>query len=81
MEEIKRRWYVGIDLGKQEYTMAVIGRNGKMGIHQGKTSDRGRQALYQLLEKSDKVALEAGNLAFIKRGTFDLRSRLSIHGA
>ena len=41
-----------------------------MNIHQGKTSDRGRQSLYQLLERSDKVALEAGNLAFIKRGTF-----------
>jgi len=64
MEEEKRR-YVGIDLGKREYTMAIIGRNGKMSVHQGKTSDQGRQALYRLLEKSDKVALEAGNLAFI----------------
>jgi transposase len=36
-----------------------------MGIHQGKASDHGRQALYRLLEKGDKVALEAGNLAFI----------------
>jgi transposase len=64
MEAEKRR-YVGIDLGKREYTMAVIGRNGKMTIHQGKTGIQGRQALYRLLEKSDKVALEAGNLAFI----------------
>jgi len=45
--------------------MAIIGKNGKMSIHHGKTSDRGRQALYRLLEESDKVALEAGNLAFI----------------
>jgi len=64
MEEEKRR-PVGIDLGKREYTMAIIGKNGKMKIHQGKTSIQGRQALYRLLTASDKVALEAGNLAFI----------------
>lgn len=45
--------------------MAIIGKNGKMSIHHGKTSIQGRQALYRLLEKNDKVALEAGNLAFI----------------
>jgi len=64
MEETKRR-YVGIDLGKRAYTLAIINRNGTMSMHQGKTSEQGRQALYHLLEKSDKVALEAGNLAFI----------------
>jgi transposase len=64
MEEEKRR-YVGIDLGKREYTMAVIGRNGKMTIHHGKTCIQGRQALYRLLEPTDKIALEAGNLAFL----------------
>ena len=63
--EAERRRFVGIDLGKREYTMAIIGKNGKMKIHQGKTSIQGRQALYGKLEKSDKVALEAGNLAFI----------------
>jgi len=64
MEEEKRR-HVGIDLGKREYTMAVIGKNRKMTIHHGKTCIQGRQALYRLLEPTDKVALEAGNLAFI----------------
>jgi hypothetical protein len=64
MEGQKRR-YVGIDLGKREYTMAIIGKNGKMSIHHGKTSIQGRQGLYRLLEKSDKAALEAGNMAFI----------------
>ena len=64
MEEEQRR-YVGLDLGKREYTMAIIGKNGKMSIHQGKTSNQGRQALYRKLEQTDKVALEAGNLAFI----------------
>ena len=63
MTEEKRR-YVGIDLGKREYTMAIVGKNGKMSIHLGKTSEQGRQALYKKLEKTDKVALEAGNLAF-----------------
>jgi len=64
MEEGKRR-FVGIDLGKREYTMAIIGKNGKMKLHQGKTSTQGRKAMYRLLERSDKVAVEAGNLAFI----------------
>jgi transposase len=56
---------VGIDLGKREYTMAIIGKKGKMSIHQGKTSIQGRHSLYRILEKGDKVAIEAGNLAFI----------------
>jgi transposase len=56
---------VGIDLGKREYTLAIIGKNGKMSIHSGKTSVQGRASLYRLLEKDDKVALEAGNLSFI----------------
>ncbi|MDR2476170.1 MAG: hypothetical protein LBD18_00080, partial [Treponema sp.] len=64
MEQRKRR-YVGIDLGKREYTMAIIGMNGKISIHTGKTSIQGRQALYKRLEAGDKVALEAGNVAFI----------------
>ena len=64
MEEGKRR-FVGIDLGKREYTMAIIGTNSKMKVHHGKTSIQGREALYAKLEKNDKVALEAGNLAFI----------------
>ena len=73
MEGNKRR-YVGIDLGKREYTMAVIGKNGKMSIHHGKTSIQGRQALYRMLEKDDKVALEAGNLAFIMAGEIQERT-------
>ena len=64
MEEGKRR-FVGIDLGKREYTMAIIGKNEKMSVHHGKTSIQGRNALYQRLESTDKVCLEAGNLAFI----------------
>ena len=63
--KVEKRRFVGIDLGKREYTMAVIGKTGKMTHHHGKTSIQGRQALYRLLERGDKVALEAGNLAFI----------------
>jgi hypothetical protein len=45
--------------------MAIIGMNGKMSIHRGKTSIQGWQALYKQLEAGDKVALEAGNVAFL----------------
>ena len=45
--------------------MAIIGKNGKMSTHTGKTSNQGRQALYKRLEPNDKIALEAGNRAFI----------------
>jgi transposase len=64
MKEEKHR-YVGIDLGKRTYTMAVVGKNGKVTMSNGKTTAEGRQGLYRKLEGSDKVALEAGNLAFI----------------
>ena len=63
--EAERRRFVGIGPGKRGYTMAIIGKNGKMSIHHGKTSVQGRQALYGKLEKSGKVAPGAGNLAFI----------------
>jgi transposase len=45
--------------------MAVIGKTGKVSHSNGRTDSEGRAALYGKLEKSDKVALEAGNLAFI----------------
>jgi transposase len=64
MKSEKRR-YVGIDLGKRTYTMAVIGKTGKASHSNGRTDSEGRAALYRKLEKGDKVALEAGNLAFI----------------
>ena len=62
MKAEKRR-FVGIDLGKRDWTMAVIGE--KMKDYHGKTSAYGRQALLRLLKQSDKVALEAGNLSFV----------------
>lgn len=71
--------YVGIDLGKRTWVMRMVTRTGKLvknaqggeepeekvGQYQGKTTAEGRARLYQKLRPTDKVALEAGNLAFI----------------
>ena len=56
--------FVGIDLGKRTYEVAFVGENGKVTMSNGKTFVAGRQALYKKLRPQDKVALEAGNLAF-----------------
>jgi transposase len=61
-KETKR--FVGIDLGKRTYTLAVINEGGKVTPSNGKTTPEGRQALYRKLERTDRVAIEAGNLAF-----------------
>ena len=55
--------YVGIDLGKRTYEVAIVGKSGVQKSN-GKTCTAGRQALYKKLRPEDKVALEAGNLAF-----------------
>jgi transposase len=57
--------FVGIDLGKRTYEMAIVGKGGKVQMSNGKTFVAGRQALYKKLRTGDKVALEAGNMAFI----------------
>jgi transposase len=71
--------YVGIDLGKRTWEMAIITRTGKFKVtatgdrepeekatrFKGTTSAEGRLKLYGKLQAGDKVALEAGNLAFI----------------
>jgi transposase len=64
MEEAKRR-YVGIDLGKRTYEVAIVGKRGGVKMSNGKTTVEGRQALYRKLAAGDQVALEAGNLAFL----------------
>jgi transposase len=45
--------------------MAVTGKTGEATHSNGRTSIEGRQALYRKLDKADKVALEAGNGAFV----------------
>jgi transposase len=57
--------YVGIDLGKRAYEVAIVGGKGKVEKSNGKTTLAGRQWLYKKLRAEDKVALEAGNMAFI----------------
>ena len=65
VKERSRTRYVGIDLGKRTYEMAIVGENGKVAMSNGKTIVAGRQALYKKLRPQDKVAVEAGNMAFI----------------
>jgi transposase len=71
--------YVGIDLSKRTWEMAIITRTGKFKTtaqgdrepeektsrYKGTTTAEGRVKLYKQLRKGDKVAMEAGNLAFI----------------
>jgi transposase len=45
--------------------MSVIGKQGKVTMSNGKTDVESRLALYKKLAATDKVAIEAGNLAFI----------------
>jgi transposase len=64
-EHAKRGRHIGIDAGKRTYAMAVIGSTGAVSHSNGRTSDAGRAALYRKLTKTDRVAIEAGNMAFI----------------
>ena len=59
------RRYVGIDLGKRSYELAIVEENGKTKMSNGKTFVDARQSLYKKLRPQDKVALEAGNMAFM----------------
>ena len=67
MEEEKKieTRFVGIDLGKKTYQMAVVGKGGKVTMSNGRTFYAGRQGLYKKLRPGDKVALEACSMAFI----------------
>lgn len=57
--------FVGIDLGKRTYEVAIVGKGGKTEKSNGRTTIAGRQGLYKKLRPGDKVALEAGNMAFL----------------
>jgi len=57
--------HVGIDLGKRTYEMAIVSKGGKTAMSNGRTCVEGRLKLYRKLQPSDKVAVEAGSLAFI----------------
>jgi transposase len=76
---VEKGRYVGIDLGKRTWEMAIITRSGKFKVNEqgdaepeektarykGVTTAEGRIKLYKLLRAGDKVGLEAGNLAFL----------------
>ena len=66
MEEVQKSEtrFVGIDLGKKTYQMAVVGPDGKVTMSNGRTFYAGRQGLYKRLRPGDKVALEACSMAF-----------------
>jgi len=71
--------YVGIDLGKRTYEMAIVGKNGTVTRSNGKTYVDGRQALYKKLRQEDKVALEAGNMAFIMAKEIEAAVRCKVY--
>jgi transposase len=58
MERAAKRRYVGIDLGKRTYAMAVIGKKGIVAYSNGRMDSEGRAKLYGKLEKVDKVAAD-----------------------
>jgi hypothetical protein len=49
----------------------VQGKRGGTAISNGTTTAAGRQALYRKLKTTDKVALEAGSLAFLMAGELE----------
>jgi len=57
--------FVGIDLGKRTYEVAIVTKDSKVKMSNGKTYPEARQSLYKKLHSKDKVAIEAGNMAFI----------------
>ena len=64
-KQTEKSRYVGIDLGKRTFEVAIVGARGTVTRTNGKTSVLGRQWLYKKLRPQDKVGLEAGNMAFI----------------
>jgi len=71
--------FVGIDLGKRTYEMAVVGKGGKVTMSNGKTYPSARQGLYNKLRPGDKVALEACSLAFIMAKEIEAAVRCKVY--
>ena len=71
--------YVGIDLGKRTYEMAIVGKGGKVTKSNGKTYPFARQGLYNKLRPGDKVALEACSLAFIMAKEIEAAVRCKVY--
>ena len=62
--------FVGIDLGKKGYVLRLIDSNGKITGWEGTNNKAGREELYIRLRDTDKVAVEACNMAFIMNKEF-----------
>jgi len=62
--------FVGIDLGKKTYVLRVIDSNGKITGWNGENNPKGREELYNRLRSTDKIAIEACNIAFIMNKEF-----------
>ena len=62
--------FVGIDLGKKGYVLKVIDSNGKITGWSGENNAAGREKLYNRLRPTDKIAVEACNIAFIMSKEF-----------
>lgn len=62
--------FVGIDLGKKGYVLRLIDSNGKITGWDGTNNKAGREELYRRLRSTDKVAVEASNIAFIMNKEF-----------
>lgn len=66
--------FVGIDLGKKTYVLRVIDSNGKISGWNGENNKEGREELYRRLRTTDKIAIEACNIAFIMNKEFKERT-------
>lgn len=62
--------FVGIDLGKKGYVLRMIDSSGKISGWNGENNKEGREELYRRLRPTDKIAIEACNIAFIMNREF-----------
>lgn len=69
MKETETR-NVGIDLGKRGYVLRIIDGQGKITGWSGSTTPEGRRELYRRLRATDRIAVEACNIAFIMNREF-----------
>lgn len=61
---------LGIDMGKRGYLLRMIDSDGKITGWNGSTTPEGRKELYRRLRATDRIAIEACNLAFIMNKEF-----------
>jgi len=62
--EVMNRRHIGIDVGKRTMEVRIIDK-GKVINWNGKTDERGREALLGILRETDRIGIEAGMPAFL----------------